>query len=739
MKKLFLFCLIISCGKSVWSQSFQFRPDAGLAVKDTAFHTLAFPWAGGIGAGQFQQMDLNSDGLQDLVVFDRGDSRLMTWIRAIENGQIKWHFRPDYAACLPKITNWFRLLDYDNDGKTDLITANNGSVDIYKNVSTGTVPQFQRVIHKLTADFGFGPGFMVPVYVLNIDYPGIDDLDGDGDVDILAFDSFDTGMINYYRNMAAERYSRTDTFDMLVTSRCYGLFYENQNSSAIIMNLKNDCSFPDSLTTGPPALLRPSHVGSTILPIKFNKDTLSDLILGDFENPRMSVLFNNGTRDTARITQATVGFPNYDTPSYILNFPGSFTLDLKGSSKKDLIITTNDPYDAQFGKHVWFYENQAIGLRDSFALQTRSFLIEDILQYHHYASPAFIDADNDGDKDLLVAHYTNALVPVIHFYEKGTAGYQLTDTNFLQIKDTLPGRIRLAAGDLNGDGKEDLLIGTQAGPLAYYRNTSTPSGVSFFYETSDFQQIQAGTFTSPELADVNGDGKIDLLVGNQNGHVLYFENTGTAANPVFVKQSDSLGSVNVSDNLYVGNAVPRLADINNNGNPDLIVGNQWGKLYFYADIRTQLTGVFTSSNESFYYPSVNITSACQSGSFISPAFTDIDGDNLPDLFIGNYRGGVEFYRNTTTLVSVATERLEKALRVYPNPVSDKLMIELTEAGEHMQLLQLFDLQGRQIHTQTPEEAHRSVLSMNHLPAGIYLLETRLSNQQRVFRRIVKEH
>src|SRR5690606_19228605 len=99
----------------------------------------------------------------------------------------------------------------------------------------------------------------------------------------------------------------------------------------------------------------------------------------------------------------------------------------------------------------------------------------------------------------LIAHQNSARQPVLHLYTRNSNSFTLVDTNFLDIKNSIVGRVHLGAGDLNGDGRSDLLIGTAAGPITHFSNNGQNGNISFQFESSDFQTLDPGTYSSPEI------------------------------------------------------------------------------------------------------------------------------------------------------------------------------------------------------------------------------------------------
>ncbi|HMB71203.1 MAG TPA: VCBS repeat-containing protein, partial [bacterium] len=140
--------------------------------------------------------------------------------------------------------------------------------------------------------------------------------------------------------------------------------------------------------------------------------------------------------------------------------------------------------------------------------------------------------------------------------------------------------------DGDGDGDLDLIVGyyenqspLQA-PLHYFRNDGTPQSPDFVLASSDYQGAgDLGQGTAPVLGDLDGDLDPDLLVGRDDGTLAFFRNVGTAQYPAFVKESDKFAGIDVG-----ARSVPALSDLDGDGDLDLIVGETGGGLNFYRNM-----------------------------------------------------------------------------------------------------------------------------------------------------------
>jgi hypothetical protein len=192
--------------------------------------------------------------------------------------------------------------------------------------------------------------------------------------------------------------------------------------------------------------------------------------------------------------------------------------------------------------------------------------------------------------------------------------------------------------------------------------------------------IQAGKFSAPQLFDVEGDGLPDLVIGNQKGTLIYYHNTGTLTSPVFTHVTDSLGKVSVTNPLisYDGYSVPFFFN-DPSGKTGLIVGCEEGKVHYYTDIDGNLDGCF--SNADSLLPLLCGSSVQPSYGYRTAAtIAPLSDPDLMDLIVGNFSGGLNYCSHQTSPV-VYTSAGESWLTptprfiVYPNPADEFVYIQ----------------------------------------------------------------
>ena len=205
-----------------------------------------------------------------------------------------------------------------------------------------------------------------------------------------------------------------------------------------------------------------------------------------------------------------------------------------------------------------------------------------------------------------------------------------------------------AFADVDEDGDPDLVVGESQGTLKYFLNESSGGTITFTPKTvstdNPFNGLDVGEKSAPGFTDINGDGKLDLVVGGYSGKLNYFLNESATNSIVFTQKTSN---ANPLKNIYVVYyAAPTFADIDGDGKLDLVVGGYGGTLqYFLNESTTSILNslVFTQKTSS-----ANPFNGISVGNNAAPAFADVDGDSDLDLVVGGVGGTLKYFLNESS-------------------------------------------------------------------------------------------
>ncbi len=266
-----------------------------------------------------------------------------------------------------------------------------------------------------------------------------------------------------------------------------------------------------------------------------------------------------------------------------------------------------------------------------------------------YSAPAFADLDGDGDQDLI----SGESLGTFRYFENIGSASSPAFVDRTGLDNPLDG---LDVGyysaptfaDLDADGDLDLLAGEDLGTFLYFENTGSASSPTFVARTgldNPLDGFSVGYDSSPVLADLDADGDLDLLAGEDSGALLYFENTGSASSAVFVARSGPSSPV---DGLISGGySAPALADLDRDGDLDLVVGEYPGTFAYFEN-----TGSLPSPTFVARTGTANPLDIFDLGFNATPAFADLDMDGDHDLVSGNYDGTFRLIKNTTPIINL---------------------------------------------------------------------------------------
>lgn len=571
--------------------------------------------------------DIDGDGKIDVITDDPDKNELIIFRNLSTTGNISFATEMDIqTGSQPGSTS---ISDLDGDGKPDIAVNCIGAnkISVFKNVSTPGKIQLLP-----GADYATGP---------NAGYMSIGDLNGDGKNDLLF--SLDGQSVNVLLNN-------------VTPAPAIASFSPGHGVAGAVITISG-ANF-----TGTTAV---SFGGTPAASFTVNSDKSITAILG------------SGASGTVSVTNS------YDTgvlPGFVYGLPPviqSFAPE-SGPAGTTVTITGHD-FDPVATKNIVYFG----GVKAAVTSASPTQLVVTAPARATY-QPISVAANN------FIAY--SSLSFDLTFANTDTA-YNLA--TYTPVYKT-PGNAAVV-GDIDGDGKLDMVFQGASG-LAIARNTSSNDSVSF----ADNTVIDAAA--NPALlylADINADGKLDIVSLNTSsitiyknttaGGVISFEAPVTIADPALTGKTltqlaitdadgdglpDIAGTDPVSSiiavfhnttgagtiafgpvatyQLAVPTFRPAFADIDGDGKPEIITGND-----FYGGV-CLLKNVSTPGNINFVLgPGINLGG--------SPAVADLDGDGKPDVIVNTQTGStMAISRNTSTGGNISFQNTTRTSTSYSN-------------------------------------------------------------------------
>lgn len=685
--------------------------------------TLPNPWFGGLDNVQCYTTDVNDDQINDLIIFDRINTKTHVWACDI-NGAITTRLI-NLELNLPELKDWVVFTDYNCDGLVDIFTYKNRGVVVYKNIGSASFWNFELVTDDLQTFNDFGDNsYFSNIGLSSIDMPIIEDLDEDGDLDILTF-SLVGDKIEFHKNFSMENYGHCDSLPMALKNRCWGYIEENDFDNGLTLG-DSDCSFnvvdPERRARFPASHQFPykkiagsRHVGSTLC--NLSETGINELLIGDVSFPNMGkvdIVTNEIARDSA--INLTPNFPVIN-PISLTNFPAAFKIK-RNNTNRELIVSPFALSGSNNTNSVWRYALES----GNWVFKEDDFLQKDMLDMGSVSNASWYDFTGDNIPDLVFGNQhtfseESDFSSLQLFENTGNITqpeFNQVNSNWLNLKADQYTSLHPTFGDLNGDDKPDLIIGNKEGTLLFYQQSTSSSGSDFNLVQAQLKDVEnkvidVGLFSTPCIVDVDGDQLNDLLIGKQTGTISFYRNIGNTTSPIFELVSDHFGAIDVKPvNALYGYATPSVFKFNNK--LMLVIGNDNGEFAWYQ-INSE-----TSVIEQHNFPT-NFNTGNRSSLSI------FNNDEKLLTVIGNKSGGYNFLALDNTLLSVnkPTKKQNNKLKVYPNPSSSIATLEVPTAFDNAKLIVLNVATGQ---TLMEERVNSGIKQINtsSLPVGVYIIK-----------------
>jgi hypothetical protein len=735
MKRILQSTLIgISAFASINAAAQEYLPYGNPPSVEAYGKNLQYAWAGGLNNPQPSMADVNGDGTNDLVIYDRS-SRYGT-VRVFINestvaGNPKYVHNASYEKNFPAdLFEYMKLEDYNRDGVKDLFHYGSDGFSVYKGYYKGSGAgkaltfQYYRELRYNSKASG-----SVNVYVGRGDLPAIVDIDKDGDLDFISYDQNGT-FLGFYKNCQREDGLPADSIRICLADNCWGLSYQSYERTLTLGQHCDQSSITCKKETGNE---KTTHAGNTVCIFDYDGDGDFDMLNGNISFSDIQYLKNGRKEYSLGIDsfywQDTLWGSN-GKKLFMPVMPASFWIDVNNDGNNDLVFSPMTLNTENY-KCLVYYKNQGSNASPNYMYQTDTLFVGEMIDAGQSSYPTVYDYNKDGKLDIfLFSHgYYQAsagkLRARILYYENTSTSsgnsFKLMDDDFLGYwaNNTTGGK--LAFGDMNGDGMDDLLIGNNDGTISYYRNNAASGSVKPVYNIPPIKlndqnsTLDVGDFATPTIYDIDGDGKLDIVSGSQIGNVAYYRNAGGTPVPQLLKITDSLGGIHISEeggNIQTTYTTPFVGKVDNTGKPYLLIGSTTGVIFRYEGIGSGITGYKRLDS---MYCKINVKDRA------APVCADIDGDGRMEMLVGNGGGGILLYKQYFNTEIENVQSGYGNITVYPNPANSLLTVTWDKGFSRNGLkVSLVSVTGQAVVVKdVASDEENTVIDISGLAQGMY--------------------